>query len=304
MTGTPGGNDRPLHLDAADGAWKTVGDDRIEGPGGAWVRVGFIETAAGNLFSAVHGPPAQPRGVALICPPPLAEGPRNYRREFDLAAALAEGGVAAMRFHPIGTGQSADGPCTLGSMSTDASIAMGALVSQFADLPVAVVGTRLAAVVAARTIPAGGTLVLWDPVVDGSAYAKEVMRARRLSELASGESGKDGDTADDGTVDVVGYPVEKALLDEVRSHPLAEVESAARRIQVVEMTRKGTPRPAVLDLAEQWRSDGTDVRVDVVAAAESWWFGSAGKGGRLEVEVTATEAVTLTLGFLLEEGPW
>jgi hypothetical protein len=42
----------------------------------------------------------------------------------------------------------------------------------------------------------------------------------------------------------------------------------------------------------------------VVAAAESWWFGSAGKGGRLEVEVTATEAVTSTLRFLLEAGSW
>ena len=157
----------------------------------------------------------------MICPPPLAEGPRNYRREFDLATALAEGGVARCDFTPSELGRAHDGPCTLGSMSTDASIALGALVSQFGDLPVAVIGTRLAAVVAARTVPAGGTLVLWDPVVDGSAYAKEVMRARRLSELASGESkGKDViDTANNGTVDVVGYPVETALLDEVTIAP-------------------------------------------------------------------------------------
>ncbi len=289
----------------SDHVWKSVAPDRIERPDGAWVRVGFIETATGDLFAAVHGPTGEPRGVALICPPPLAEGPRNYRREYQLAAGLAEGGVAAMRFHPIGSGQSSETARSRStSMSADASNAMGALLAQFGDLPVALVGTRLAAVVAARTIPAGGTLVLWDPVVDGATYEKEVMRARRLSELASGESVKDENQADDGPVDVVGYPVDRTLLDEARSQPLSGVENVARRIQIVEMSRKGTPRPAVLDLAEQWRGDGADVRIDTVAAAESWWFGSAGKGGRLEVEVTATEAVTLTLGFLLGDGAW
>ncbi len=188
-------------------------------------------------------------------------------------------------------------------MSADASAAMDALLSQFGGLPVAIVGTRLAAVVAARTVPATGALALWDPVVDGATYEKEVMRARRLSELASGEAVKDENQGDDGPVDVVGYPVSKALLEEARQQPLAGVAMVARRIQVVEMSRRGTPRPAVLELAEEWRRGGADVQVDTVAAAESWWFGSAGKGGRLEVEVTATEAVTLTLGFLLE-GPW
>ena len=309
MTITSGGDDHPLDMPNSDRVWKSVAADRIERSDGAWVRVGFIETATGDLFAAVHGPAGEPRGVALICPPPLAEGPRNYRREYQLAAGLAEGGVAAMRFHPIGSGQSGDGPFTIASMSADASNALGALLAEFGDLPVAVVGTRLAAVVAARTTPAGGTLVLWDPVVDGSAYAKEVMRARRLSELASGESSKEEDPsnrirADNGPVDVVGYPVDRTLLDEATSQPLSEVENAAKRIEIVEMSRKGTPRPAVLALAEQWRGRGADVRIDTVAAAESWWFGSAGKGGRLEVEVTATEAVTLTLGFLLGDGAW
>jgi hypothetical protein len=304
VTGTSGGDDRPLNLDAAAPAWKPAAPDRIVGPTGVWLRVGFIETDGGQLFSAVHGPAGDPKGVALICPPPLAEGPRNYRREFQLAAGLAEGGVAAMRFHPIGSGHSSEGPCTLRSMTADASNALGALRIEFGDLPAAVVGTRLAAVVAARTVSAGGMLVLWDPVVDGAVYTKEVMRARRLSELASGGTVADGDPSDDETVDVVGYPVARALLDEARSQPLAGVEIAARHVQVVEMTRKGTPRPAVVDLANQWRSGGAEVRLDVVAAAESWWFGSAGKGGRLEVEVTATEAVTHTLRFLLEAGSW
>ena len=298
----PSGADDHL-LDRQSAEWKPVAPDRIEGPGGTWVRVAFIETGAASLFSAVHGPAGDPHGVALICPPPLAEGPRNYRREYDLAAGLARGGVAAMRFHPAGSGQSSDGPCTLTSMSADASAAMDALLSQFGGLPVAIVGTRLAAVVAARTVPATGALALWDPVVDGATYEKEVMRARRLSELASGEAVKDENQGDDGPVDVVGYPVSKALLEEARQQPLAGVAMVARRIQVVEMSRRGTPRPAVLELAEEWRRGGADVQVDTVAAAESWWFGSAGKGGRLEVEVTATEAVTLTLGFLLE-GPW
>jgi hypothetical protein len=188
-------------------------------------------------------------------------------------------------------------------MTADASTALRALRIEFGDLPAAVVGTRLGAVVAACTVPAGGMLVLWDPVVDGAAYTKEVMRARRLSELASGETAA-ADPFDDETVDVVGYPVAQALLNEARSQPLSQVEITARHVQVVEMTRKGTPRPAVVDLANQWRSGGAEVQLDVVAAAESWWFGSAGKGGRLEVEVTATEAVTHTLRFLLEAGSW
>ena len=126
----------------------------------------------GGLFSAVHGPAGDPHGVALICPPPLAEGPRNYRREYDLAAGPGRGGVAAMRFHPAGADRvrmvrarsprcrpTPRLPWTRFSPSSAASRSPSSEPGWLRLL-------RLG-----RCLPRGA-LALWDPVVDGAHLRK------------------------------------------------------------------------------------------------------------------------------------
>ncbi len=141
------------------------------------------------LFAILDRPEASIRGALLICPPLLHEHVRAYRLFALLAAALAERGVAVLRFDYYGTGDSA-GECAcfeLDGAEADARFMLEHLAAdRLPDLPKAVLGVRAGALIAARiAAEAGLPLALWQPVLDGAAWLAELLDQTRREQRST-----------------------------------------------------------------------------------------------------------------------
>lgn len=145
----------------------------------------FFGSSGRQLFGAYHTPPVTVpgRGAALLCPPWGQEYLVSHRIFRRLAVRLSESGYHVLRFDYYGTGDSAgdreDGDLT--SWQEDAAVALDELRDMSGFASVAVFGIRLGAVVAwrlAMTRKDVHTVVLWDPVVHGKEYVREMIAAQ------------------------------------------------------------------------------------------------------------------------------
>jgi hypothetical protein len=262
-----------------------------------------------SLFGALHEPSDLVRAAVVICSPVCAEMPRNYRREVLLGRELARRGIATLRFHYRGTGNSAgeSEELGLGTMIEDATEAIGCLGEMAGEVPVAVVGTRVGAVVAAAAAAnvGGRPMVLWDPVIDAGRYFREVFRARLITDLKQGTTGDR--TATDlveelertGWVEVAGYPITLPLYAGLSSTPLAgHLGPGTGPVLVVEMNRQGRASRPVTAAVAEWRERGVTVTATAVDHVEAWWFGASARDGAVEAQVAGEAVVPLSVGFL------
>lgn len=263
------------------------------------------------MFVFAHLPRSQPRGGVVICSPVHAEFAKNYRREVLLARALCAQGVAVQRFHYRGCGNSEGDPLalTLDSMRADAEEATRHLLGRTGEVPLAFVGTRLAAFVAAGLAAAhsDASVVLWEPACHPGRYFREVFRARLVRELKEGLSiGSQNkpieELTEQGWLDVLGYPVGAALYESALERDLdQELGTAPRRLLVLEMTRDAEPGGACTALVDGCRARGWLAHGEATGATEAWWF--AGGGGearqaRSMADVVVDATVRHLLGWL------
>jgi alpha-beta hydrolase superfamily lysophospholipase len=68
--------------------------------------VAFVGDLGNRMFSVLHRPLDSPVAAVVLCPSLYADAIHNYRREVELARALAARGIAVQRFQYRGTGQS------------------------------------------------------------------------------------------------------------------------------------------------------------------------------------------------------
>jgi uncharacterized protein len=137
----------------------------------------FFGSSDRRLFGVYHGPRGRfrPHGVVL-CPPAPQEYMRSHSAMRRLAALLAREGFHVLRFDYYGTGDSA-GDLRHASLSEwRANIVAAAHdISECSGArSISVVGFRLGASLAASVPMAMETLVLWDPVVNGTTYLEEL----------------------------------------------------------------------------------------------------------------------------------
>lgn len=140
----------------------------------------FFGDPAEPLFGALNEPPAgseRGHGV-LVCPPIAQEHVRTHWALRQLAAALARTGYHVLRFDWFGVGDSA-GRAGEGGVTRwveDARTAAQELRDATGLRKISVVGLRFGATIAAlagrRLKPQA--LVLWDPVLDGPGYLREL----------------------------------------------------------------------------------------------------------------------------------
>lgn len=129
----------------------------------------------------IYSPPAgavERDAAVLICHAAPQEYLRSYWALRQLAARLAAAGLHAFRFDYYGTGDSA-------GASTDGDLEqwrrdVGAALEELKDVSgvrrPSVVGFRLGATLAAQTPLRVRDLVLWEPVVSGPAYLRDLRR--------------------------------------------------------------------------------------------------------------------------------
>lgn len=164
------------------------------------------------------------RLAVLACYPIAGEYMRAHRAFRQLAGLLSRAGAHVMRFDYTGTGDSAGDvdEASVEAWTEDVGRAVTEL-RELCDPPaVKVVGLRLGAtlgLLAAERIDAVDQVVLWDPIVDGGTYVRE-LEGRHLAEQRE----RRAPAVTNGTIGVNGFPVSRRVREEVAGIDLLRSE--------------------------------------------------------------------------------
>ena len=265
-------------------------------------RIAFVPRDGDRqLFTCLHEPDGAITGAVLICPSVLADFVSNYQREVHLARELAAAGVATLRYHPTGMGDSDGDPArvTLDTLSADAVWATDALRTMVGNVPIGFLGVRwgaLAAVAAARAIaPPPVPMVLIEPVADFRRFFREAWRSRAMSALAASDdpAAKKQKLVDvlssQGFADIVGNVLHRPLYDSAENvDALGEFDGVIGETLVVQFRGKEL-RPELRAVVERLRAGGGAVDTATADVEESWWFRS---GPRIILDPELNEIVT------------
>ncbi|MCS6914980.1 MAG: alpha/beta fold hydrolase [Myxococcales bacterium] len=203
----------------------------------------FFGPSARSLFGIYHPPvgrPARNRGV-LLCAPLGQEAIRAHRALRQLAILLSRARYHVLRFDYYGCGDSA-GDSSEGHTTQwleDIATATAELKDCAGVNRVCWVGLRYGAslaVLAARGRRDLDSLVLWDPVVDGKAYLREVcaMHEQLLLEELGDRRRHRRATSPDDAEEILGFPLPRRLRDEIRQLDLLSiVDYPVRRVALV-----------------------------------------------------------------------
>lgn len=165
-----------------------------------------------------------------------------------LAMQLERAGYAALRFDYSGTGDSLGDSraATVDAWVADVESAGERLRAATGASRVAVVGLRFGATLAMLASARGDLrarhLVLWDPVVDGAAYLRELTaqhRAYMRDEIGPGWQDRLRIAADGTPAEVLGAPIGAVLGGQIAAIDLAAV--APRGEQFTVITTRVTP---------------------------------------------------------------
>lgn len=198
------------------------------GDGSAYA--GFFGDTAHRLFGWVHLPPGgRARGAAVLCAPFAREQSSAQETYRELATALAEAGVIAVRFDYPGTGDSFGDDDTVHGLETWRSAVNQAiaLAREAGVTDVVTVGMRMGALLAAdAAVPAASLagVVMWDPCLSGRRFVRE---QRALSLARRGAPARE-----DGILELPGAVIGERLAAGIQSLELGELSPVARRILV------------------------------------------------------------------------
>jgi len=153
----------------------------------------YFSNNGARLFGVLHRPAETPRLGLAFCCPYGQEMVSSYARFSRWAKLLEQEGIAVLRFHYGGTGESAgsSGDFSFESACADTEAAVICLRERLAGTPLGLFGYRFGATVAARVASRvrPDMLVLWAPVVDPAAYLRELLRLRLTKELVHQRQG-------------------------------------------------------------------------------------------------------------------
>ena len=219
----------------------------------------------GRLFGSLHHP-QRLRGhstAVLLCNPFGEEASRAHRTFRVLATLLERAGYATLRFDYSGTGdsQGESADATIDAWLSDIGAAAARLGEAAGGARLAIVGLRLgatlAALAAARGLVRPRHLLMWDPIVDGAAYLRDLTAQHRsYMRFEMGPSFRDRlRTRADGTpLEALGAPIGGPLAAQLAAIDLAAGAPSAE--QVTLLTTRVTPETerlqARLPAAARW----------------------------------------------------
>ncbi|MGZ3449425.1 MAG: alpha/beta fold hydrolase [Polyangiales bacterium] len=204
--------------------------------------------AESGLFGSFHPSQASaPKPTAvLLCNPFGEEAVRAHRIYRVLANRLSRAGHAVLRFDYLGTGDSSGSAEETNLDDWIASVVMAtAELRRLSSAPrIAALGLRLGGTLAAIATSKHSLdlqhLLLWDPVIDGPAYLREL--AASHVEYMSEEMGSPYPppplTPEGFPHEALGYPLPPSLLAQIAKIDLAAIELRADHVTVV-TTRSG-----------------------------------------------------------------
>ncbi|MBL8135099.1 MAG: alpha/beta fold hydrolase [Acidobacteria bacterium] len=216
----------------------------------------FFGYGTNELFGVLHSPAAASRLAVVLCHPFGEEKLWAHRVYVSLARELARRGHPVLRFDYRGNGDSG-GTFSGTSMTSnldDIDTAIDLLKERTETDAVGLFGLRFGATEAALAAERRAdvsTVVLWQPVVDGTRYMQELLRINLSTQLAVfGAVTKDREalvaTMHEGrTVNVDGYDMALPFYTEACAVNLAAQPSTfGGRTLIVQLDRGATPTPA------------------------------------------------------------
>jgi pimeloyl-ACP methyl ester carboxylesterase len=243
-----------------------------------------------RMLGTTHAPQRlRPRSAAvLLCNPLGEEAARAHRIYRVLATQLERAGFHVLRFDYGGTGDSMgeSEDVSVAGWVADIGTAAEQLLATSGARKLVAIGLRLGGTLAALATSRGGLrlrhLVLWDPVVDGAAYLRELAaHHRRYMKLEMGADAWRDRLAVDGSgvpAEALGTPIRPAFAAELSAIDLGAEELRTDHVTVISTGGDGASerlrRPSThwIDLtsSEAWNSDAAlnaaVVPMDVVQA--------------------------------------
>jgi alpha/beta superfamily hydrolase len=257
------------------------------------------------------GPP-HPTGY-VICHSLGMEQIHLGRLDVIAARALAAAGFPVLRFHGQGYGDSESSMEVIGlsSHSAEADDAVALMAEQEGVERVGLLGARFGATVAALAADRAGVplMAVWDPIVRGGTYMRDLLRSELLSEMVSGNA--DGGTSAmsrlreelsaNGSVDIKGFRLSRAAHDEVASIDLTrDLKRFAGSSLLVSPSRTERVSPTIAKLSEKLTALGGACEVRLVQDPFAAQFGQYrfqtvdGGRGKRDVQLELNESIAAT----------
>jgi len=230
------------------------------------------------LFGAYH--PARDfndRKVGVVlCYPIINEYLRSHRAIVRLATQLASEGFHVLRFDYFGCGDSygEDDDGSLHEWTENLSTAIDELKNGCDASHLCLIGLRMGAslaLLAAEKRDDIDTMVLWEPIVNGEEYVREIKRLHLESAVIEGfPQAVKGQADASQHLEILGFRITDIMLDELLKLDLLSMrQSPAKRILHLENSDDYDRR----DFINHLRRLGTDVGEANISCASIWLEG-------------------------------
>lgn len=211
-----------------------------------------------QLFGCYHAPAssAPARSVGLVLCQPLGHEYVQFHRVFrQLAIMLADAGFAVLRFDFAGCGDSSgDHECwSVQRWRDDIDASLDELSRRSGVTTLGLVGLRLGATLALQVAAARddvASVVSWDAVCSGRAYVDELV-AQHEAMLAYAHVRPDMDPLGAEREEILGFPMPRALVDELVALDLSALDGAPGRSVMVIESHDAVAQQPLLDLLSE-----------------------------------------------------
>lgn len=242
----------------------------------------FLPGRLGPLFAlrvAADPSPVEPQAVLLL--PPFGEEMNKCRPMMAAQARLlAQRGIDSLLIDLYGTGDSSGdfASATWAQWIDDLGEAWRVLASRFARVHVLAVraGALFVDSLTGERSVTNAKLVLWQPIVKGADYWRQILRVRVAADSLRGERqglSPQETLQRDGRIEIAGYDI-SAELAEGLSQSSLQSQTAREFSQVLWAETvpgaAGELSPGAARIVQQWRSDGVRVSATVVDGEPFW----------------------------------
>jgi exosortase A-associated hydrolase 2 len=244
----------------------------------------FLKTEPGQRFCLFHPPAGACRGAVLYVPP-FGEEMNKARRMAALQArALAAEGFGVLLLDLYGCGDSSGDFSEARWDIWKRDLALGhQWLRQRLGCPVSLWGLRLGALLAldyARGAePSPASLLLWQPVQNGTTFLTQFLRLRIANDMLGEDKEKGGgtkalrDTLRGGiALEIAGYELAPALADAIEALDAAALLATACPVHWFEaVPADGRPlSPGAAKVVAAWQAGGVDLHTHLVTCPPFW----------------------------------
>lgn len=222
----------------------------------------FFANGTYRLFGILHETGKPSRGTGYVLCYPFAEERLWAQRVYvDFARELARRGNPVLRFDFMGNGDSQGKfeDADVETFLSDIGCAMGTLKAKIPELSdVGLIGLRFGATLAALAAERNevSRLVLWDPIIDGNHYMREILRSNLMTQAVIFKTVQRDrkmlvqDLMEGKTVNADGYEISRALYEGISGIRMNErVNRYGNPCLIVQIdNRVGPIREKILDL--------------------------------------------------------